>query len=100
MLCRHLRDLLRDAERDDLMFHEHNKIIADFSRQRLTKKTLEVGRDFGGPLLHLLVAGCVCKPQDAVILPTRCQLITKCLGLHACAAAVESGGQGKAQTED
>ena len=42
-MCRHLRDLLRDADRDELLFHEHNKIIADFSRQRVTKKTLEVG---------------------------------------------------------
>ena len=39
---RHLRDLLRDAERSDMLYEEHNKIIADFSRQRVTKKTLEV----------------------------------------------------------
>ena len=40
---RHLRDLLRDAARSELLFHEHNKIISDFSRQRVTQKTIEVG---------------------------------------------------------
>ncbi|BDA44166.1 Glucose-6-phosphate isomerase, cytosolic 1 [Coccomyxa sp. Obi] len=38
----HLKDLLRDGDRSDLLFHEFNKIIADFSRQRVTKKTLEL----------------------------------------------------------
>ena len=42
-LCdRHLRALLRDAARSDFLFHEHNKIISDFSRQRVTQKTIEV----------------------------------------------------------
>ena len=41
---RHLRDLLRDGHRSDTLFHEFNKIIADFSRQRVTSKTLEVRR--------------------------------------------------------
>ncbi|CAK0773032.1 hypothetical protein CVIRNUC_004023 [Coccomyxa viridis] len=38
----HLRDLLRDAARSELLFHEHNKIISDFSRQRVTQKTIEL----------------------------------------------------------
>ena len=35
--------MLRDAARSELLFHEHNKIISDFSRQRVTQKTIEVG---------------------------------------------------------
>ncbi len=36
-----MRDLLRDSARSDMLFHEHNKVLADFSRQRVTDKTLE-----------------------------------------------------------
>lgn len=39
-MFRHLRDLLRDTARSDLLFKEHNGILADFSRQRFTKDTL------------------------------------------------------------
>lgn len=47
MLCRrHLRDLLQDSERSDLLYHEHvsehGTCIADFSRQRVTKETLKL----------------------------------------------------------
>lgn len=42
LVHRHLRDLLRDGHRSDTLFHEFNKIIADFSRQRVTSRTLEV----------------------------------------------------------
>ena len=42
LVCRHLRDLLRDSARSDLLFHEHNKVLADFSRQRITSQTLDV----------------------------------------------------------
>ncbi|CAL5218666.1 g372 [Coccomyxa viridis] len=38
----HLRVLLRDAKRSEFLFHEHNKIISDFSRQRVTEKTIEL----------------------------------------------------------
>ncbi|KAK9822696.1 hypothetical protein WJX81_002499 [Elliptochloris bilobata] len=38
----HLRDLLRDSGRSEALFHEHNKVLADFSRQRITSKTLEL----------------------------------------------------------
>ena len=44
LLCRHLRDLLRDSARSEALFHEHNKVLADFSRQRITSKTLDVRR--------------------------------------------------------
>lgn len=37
----HLRDLLRDTTRSDQLFKEHNGILADFSRQRMTKATLD-----------------------------------------------------------
>ena len=40
--CRHLRDLLADNNRCDQLFHEHDSIFCDFSRQRVTSKTLEV----------------------------------------------------------
>jgi hypothetical protein len=40
-MCRHLRDLLRDTARSDYLFKEHNQILADFSRQRMTKETVE-----------------------------------------------------------
>jgi hypothetical protein len=41
--ARHLKDLLRDSERSDALFFEHNGILADFSRQRVTvDKTLPV----------------------------------------------------------
>ena len=40
--CRHLRDLLADNARCDQLFHEHDSIFCDFSRQRVTSKTLEV----------------------------------------------------------
>lgn len=41
--ARHLKDLLRDAERSDGLFFEAEGIIADFSRQRITTdKTLPV----------------------------------------------------------
>ena len=39
--CRHLRDLLRDTARSDYLFKEHNQILADFSRQRMTKDTVQ-----------------------------------------------------------
>ena len=38
--------LLRDAKRSEFLFHEHNKIISDFSRQRVTEKTIEVWQMF------------------------------------------------------
>jgi glucose-6-phosphate isomerase len=42
----HLRDLLQDQERSDLLYHEHvsehGTCIADFSRQRVTKETLDL----------------------------------------------------------
>lgn len=41
---RHLRDLLRDSARSEALFHEHNKVLADFSRQRITSRTLDVRR--------------------------------------------------------
>ena len=37
---RHLKDLLRDTARSDYLFKEHNQILADFSRQRMTKDTV------------------------------------------------------------
>jgi glucose-6-phosphate isomerase len=37
----HLRDLLRDTARSDYLFKEHNQILADFSRQRMTKETVQ-----------------------------------------------------------
>jgi len=40
-MYRHLRDLLRDTARSDYLFKEHNQILADFSRQRMTKETVE-----------------------------------------------------------
>ena len=43
--CRHLRDLLADNARCDQLFHEHDSIFCDFSRQRVTSKTLEVSTD-------------------------------------------------------
>ena len=43
--ARHLRDLLGDHERSDMLYHEHpsehGTLIADFSRQRITKETLQ-----------------------------------------------------------
>jgi len=39
--CRHLKDLLRDTARSDYLFKEHNQILADFSRQRMTKETVQ-----------------------------------------------------------
>ena len=38
---RHLKDLLRDTHRSDTLFKEHNGILADFSRQRMTEETLQ-----------------------------------------------------------
>lgn len=40
--CRHLKDLLRDTNRSDYLFKEHNQILADFSRQRMTKDTVSL----------------------------------------------------------
>lgn len=40
--CRHLRDLLADVSRCDGLFFEHNGIVCDFSRQRVTTKTVQV----------------------------------------------------------
>ena len=40
--CRHLRELLGDAKRSEMLFYEHNGILADLSRQRVTDETLEV----------------------------------------------------------
>ena len=40
--CRPLRDLLADHARCDELFHEHDSIFCDFSRQRVTSKTLQV----------------------------------------------------------
>jgi len=44
--CRHLRDLLQDQERSDLLYQEHKSehgtIIADFSRQRVTSETVKL----------------------------------------------------------
>lgn len=43
---RHLRELLQDPERSDLLYHEHvsehGTLIADFSRQRVTQETLDL----------------------------------------------------------
>lgn len=43
---RHLRDLLHDQKRSDLLYHEHKSehgtLIADFSRQRVTEDTLKL----------------------------------------------------------
>ena len=41
-ICRHLRELLGDPQRSEHLFHEHNGILCDLSRQRVTDKTLEV----------------------------------------------------------
>ncbi|KAK9809232.1 hypothetical protein WJX72_011796 [[Myrmecia] bisecta] len=38
----HLRDLLRDEHRSEAFFKEHNGIMADFSRQRMTEKTVQL----------------------------------------------------------
>ncbi|KAK9866033.1 hypothetical protein WJX84_007669 [Apatococcus fuscideae] len=38
----HLRDLLRKEDRSDALFHEYGGIVADFSRQRVTMKTIEL----------------------------------------------------------
>ena len=43
-----------------MLYEEHNKIIADFSRQRVTKKTLEV-RPRWGPLLLAKPCPCPCS---------------------------------------
>ena len=40
--CRHLRELLGDAKRSEMLFYEHNGILADLSRQRITDETLSV----------------------------------------------------------
>lgn len=44
--CRHLRDLLDDPKRSDLLYQEHKSehgtLIADFSRQRVTEDTLKL----------------------------------------------------------
>ena len=40
-IFRHLKDLLRDTHRSDTLFKEHNGILADFSRQRMTEDTLQ-----------------------------------------------------------
>ncbi len=53
LLCRHLRVLLRDAKRSEFLFHEHNKIISDFSRQRVTEKTIEVWWTLADPIVLL-----------------------------------------------
>jgi hypothetical protein len=47
---RHLKDLLRDSDRSDSLFFENEGIIADFSRQRVTDKTLKVGNLYVGSL--------------------------------------------------
>lgn len=39
---RHLRELLGDPKRSEQLFYEHNGILADLSRQRITDETLEV----------------------------------------------------------
>ena len=36
-----MKDLLRDTHRSDTLFKEHNGILADFSRQRMTEDTLK-----------------------------------------------------------
>lgn len=45
--------LLRDAKRSEFLFHEHNKIISDFSRQRVTEKTIEVWWTLADPIVLL-----------------------------------------------
>ncbi|KAL3144094.1 hypothetical protein ABBQ32_003885 [Trebouxia sp. C0010 RCD-2024] len=44
----HLRDLLADVPRCDDLFFEHNGIICDFSRQRVTTKTVQLLRKLAG----------------------------------------------------
>ena len=53
--CSHLRDLLRKEDRSDALFHEYGGIVADFSRQRVTMKTIEVQpKPFKQPYLFSL----------------------------------------------
>lgn len=43
-LCRHLRDLLHDEKRCMSLIKESEGIYFDFTRQRVTQKTMEVCR--------------------------------------------------------
>ncbi len=56
LVCRHLRDLLQDHERSDLLYKEHTSehgtIIADFSRQRVTGDTVKLLVDLADKVGH------------------------------------------------
>lgn len=46
--CSHLRDLLNDEKRCMSLIKESEGIYFDFTRQRVTSKTMEVGLGVGG----------------------------------------------------
>lgn len=59
---RHLRDLLQDQKRSDMLYQEHTSehgtLIADFSRQRVTDETLKLLTDLANKV-HVFKA-CFC----------------------------------------
>jgi hypothetical protein len=71
--CRHLRDLLHDQKRSDLLYKEHvsehGTLIADFSRQRVTDETLKLLFDLANKV-QLSASGfpllCFARPNSNI----------------------------------